>query len=114
MKISEHFHDSEFTCKCCGESVIDIRLIILLEDIRVHFGKPVSVTSGYRCEAHNRAIGGSKSSQHLKGTAADFNIIGVSPAKVQQYLADHQGGLGLGSKTFTHADVRDHKARWHY
>ncbi|MCH5235695.1 MAG: peptidase M15 [Muribaculaceae bacterium] len=44
----------------------------ILQPIRNKFGKPVKVTSGYRSDALNTAIGGSKTSQHLKGEAADI------------------------------------------
>ncbi len=49
---------------------------VLLQCIREHFGKPVHITSGYRTAAHNAAVGGSKSSQHLLGRAADFYVEG--------------------------------------
>lgn len=45
-----------------------------LEPIRQHLGLPLLITSGYRCEALNRAVGGVSTSQHLKGEAADITI----------------------------------------
>ncbi len=45
--------------------LLDDELVVLLQCIREHFGKPVYITSGYRTAAHNAAVGGSKSSQHL-------------------------------------------------
>lgn len=48
----------------------------VLEPVRAHFGKPVIVTSGYRSPRLNTAIGGSASSQHCKGEAADFTVPG--------------------------------------
>ena len=45
--------------------LIDDELVVLLQCIREHFGKPVHITSGYRTAEHNAAVGGSKSSQHL-------------------------------------------------
>jgi zinc D-Ala-D-Ala carboxypeptidase len=45
----------------------------LLQPIRNKFGKSIIVTSGYRCLALNTRIGGSKTSQHMKGQAADIN-----------------------------------------
>ena len=50
----------------------------VLQPVRDHFGKVVSVSSGYRSEALCEAIGSSKTSQHAKGQAADFEIFGVS------------------------------------
>ena len=50
----------------------------VLQPVRDHFGKVVTVSSGYRSEALCEAIGSSKTSQHAKGQAADFEIFGVS------------------------------------
>lgn len=44
----------------------------VLDPLREAYGKPVTVTSGYRCEELNRAVGGSKTSEHLGGCAADI------------------------------------------
>lgn len=44
----------------------------ILQPIRNKFGKPITITSGYRSSVLNTAIGGSKSSQHIKGEAADI------------------------------------------
>jgi hypothetical protein len=45
----------------------------IFEPIRVHLNKPVHISSGYRCKALNTAIGGSKTSQHMKGEALDID-----------------------------------------
>src|SRR5210317_1178219 len=50
----------------------------VLQPVRDHFGKVVSVSSGFRSEELCEAIGSSKNSQHAKGQAADFEIFGVS------------------------------------
>ena len=44
----------------------------ILDPLREAYGKPIKVNSGYRCEALNVAIGGSKTSQHRYGLAADI------------------------------------------
>ena len=44
----------------------------LLQPIRDAYGKPITVTSGFRCEELNRAVGGSKTSAHRYGLAADI------------------------------------------
>lgn len=46
----------------------------ILQPIRDKWGGPIVVTSGYRCEAVNRAVGGAKTSQHRLGQAADIKI----------------------------------------
>ncbi len=73
-KDTEHFKVSEFACKCgCGKNDADQRLVDMCETIRRELGVPVRVNSGCRCEKHNRAVGGVKSSKHLKGLAADLS-----------------------------------------
>ena len=47
-------------------------LISALDKIREQYGKPIFVTSGYRCPELNKAVGGVNSSQHVKGEAADL------------------------------------------
>lgn len=110
-QLSEHFHEQEFACPCCGQVHVDTALVDLLEEIRNHFGRPVIVNSGYRCDIHNKTVGGGEYSRHLKGAAADIVVSGVSPAKVRQFL--YGRSIGLGSyETFTHVDTRGYMARW--
>ena len=45
-----------------------------LDDIRDRYGKPLYITSGYRCEELNKAVGGVKTSQHVTGEACDINL----------------------------------------
>ena len=75
-QLSPNFKVREFACKGSDVVLLDDELVVLLQCIREHFGKPVHITSGYRTAAHNAAVGGSKSSQHLLGRAADFHVEG--------------------------------------
>ena len=61
----------------------------ILEPVRAHFGKPVQVNSSYRAPAVNKAVGGSKTSQHVNGQAIDFEIPGVDNKKVADWVADN-------------------------
>lgn len=47
----------------------------ILDPLRQAYGKPIIVTSGYRCKALNSAIGGASNSQHLYGQAADIRSV---------------------------------------
>lgn len=49
--------------------------IDILQPIRDKYGKPLVVTSGFRCEKLNKAVGGAKTSQHCKGEAADIHTV---------------------------------------
>lgn len=115
----KHFKRSEFACKCdkhCNGYPVepDEQLVKLLDDIREHFGVPVTINSGIRCKAHNAAVGGASASQHMKGTAADIVVNGIDPKAVAAYaetLLPNTGGIGIYN-TFVHVDVRKTKARW--
>jgi len=91
---------------------VDAVLLEALEALRRHFGKPIHITSGCRCPAHNEAVGGSQGSQHKKGRAADLYISGVSPDDVASFAEDL--GLSVGRyDSFTHIDSRSGvPARW--
>jgi uncharacterized protein YcbK (DUF882 family) len=117
--LSPNFKVKDFVCKD-GTDIILINpyLIEILEKIRAHFGKPLSINSGYRTPPYNRKIGGAGISQHMFGNAADFRIDGVTPLEICTWLNTfHTGGIGLYvTKNFTHVDVRnvigDGKATW--
>lgn len=115
-QLSQHFALSEFACSCHACEIIFVApaLVSLLEAIRRNFGRPVRITSAYRCPAHNATIPGSSNrSQHMLGTAADIQVALISPPTVQAYC-DQLAVPGLGRyQNFTHLDVRDTKlARW--
>jgi hypothetical protein len=58
------------------------RVAETLEQVRALVGKPVSVSSGYRSPAVNRAVGGAGKSAHVSGLAADINCPGVTPKQL--------------------------------
>mgnify|MGYP000809896690 CR=1 FL=1 len=66
-KLSPSFRVREFGCKGSDVVLLDEELVVLLQCIREHFGKPLHITSGYRTAAHNAAVGGSKSGGHSSG-----------------------------------------------
>jgi len=58
----------------------------VLQPVREHFGKSVTVNSGYRSPESNAAVGGSKTSDHCKGMAADIEIPGVPNAELAAWI----------------------------
>ena len=115
-QITPHFKVREFACSDGSDVVfVSTSLVDILEAIRVHFGRPVTITSGYRTVSYNASLNNSsKKSQHCNGLAADIKVAGVSPAAVADYaeqLLGSHGGVGRYS-TFTHIDVRADKSRW--
>ena len=61
----------------------------ILEPVRAKFDKPITITSGYRSEALCEAIGSKKTSQHAKGQAVDFEIMGIPNIKVAYWLINN-------------------------
>ena len=61
----------------------------ILQPVRDHYGKVVSVSSGYRSPELCVKIGSSVNSQHASGHAADFEIYGVSNADLCKYIAEN-------------------------
>lgn len=123
--LAPDFKVRELRCKDGSDTVmVDEALVLLLQCIREHFGKAVTITSGYRTAAHNAAVGGAKSSQHLLGRAADFYVEGVDVATVAAYaetLLPGRGGIGRYPKDanhptrktgWVHIDTRANKSRW--
>jgi hypothetical protein len=94
MQLTEHFTLSEFVRSETAENkhidntpsqevVESLRALCrnVLEPARMAFGEPIYITSGYRCPALNKAVGGKPTSQHLRGEAADLQVKGVRNLK---------------------------------
>ena len=115
FRLGENFTLGEFASRDGADEVLTHpALVALLGAVRAHFGKPVTVNSGYRSPTHNRRIGGARNSRHVMGLAADIVVDrgAVSPNKVATFVETLQPG-GLGRyKTFTHVDVQGKSRRW--
>ena len=128
--MTKNFKIDEFKCKgnlrgCDCEMPDDVykniqELAENLQIIRDELQEPIKINSAYRCENHNRKIGGTSKSQHVKGKAADIVVKNLSPDEVANALDNlQQGGFiksgGLGRyDTFTHLDIRGTEARWDF
>ena len=62
---------------------------MVLQPVRDHFGKSVTVNSGFRSPESNAAVGGSKTSDHCRGQACDIEIPGVANADLAQWIMDN-------------------------
>jgi zinc D-Ala-D-Ala carboxypeptidase len=60
----------------------------VLQPLRDHYGVGIKVNSGYRSPDVNAAVGGSRTSDHCKGQAADIEIAGIPNATLAQYIKD--------------------------
>lgn len=107
MKISEHFSLEEFyispTATRLGISntpnqtqINNLCALVenVLEPLRVKYGAPIFVSSGYRNPALNKAVGGAKNSQHTTACAADISGGSIAANKIiYQILKDYFGNV---------------------
>lgn len=102
MNLSHHFTLAEFTASATARAhniannptQRDIAAMVawcenIGEPLRAHFGRPVRLTSGFRSAALSRAVGSSSKSQHCRGEAADFEIVGVSNYVVAKWISEN-------------------------
>jgi len=102
MQLSKHFSLSEFekssTATRLGiknkagsgeiKNLTDLCYAVL-EPVRAKFDKPVFITSGYRSEQLCEAIGSKKTSQHTRGEAVDFEIMGISNLQLALWIQNN-------------------------
>ncbi len=102
----KHFRAEEFVCKHCKEVYIDSFLVEVVEQIRRELGRPVVITSAYRCPEYNAAIGGVKNSAHTRGYALDIKCF---TSKGRAELVSLLFDLGVDrvgiAQSFVHFDV---------
>jgi uncharacterized protein YcbK (DUF882 family) len=118
-KLSKYFSSKEFENSTDKEFYIDPVLLQKLDLVREEFGESITVTSGYRSPAHNKKVGGSPSSQHCLGKAADIRPTLFSKESIDKlYLIceNYFEAVGDGRpKGFIHVDTRTgKKRRWDY
>ncbi len=97
-QISPHFSLKELTVTSAGvDNTPDAKQIAalkrlcdnVLEPIREHFKRPVTINSGFRSAAVNKKIGGAATSQHSFGEAADIEIKGVPNQQIYDFIKNN-------------------------
>jgi len=123
MKLTKNFNKSEFDCQDGSEMPIDVldNIRITAENLQVlrdYIEEPININSAYRSVQHNKRIGGTPKSQHVKGLAVDIRVNGYTTKKLYKLINKlihngtlKKGGLGL-YKGFVHYDIRGYNARW--
>jgi hypothetical protein len=109
-KLSPNFKIQEFACKCggkhptCERIKVSPALVKVLQAMRAWYPAGLVLASGYRCPAHNKAVGGATGSQHMQGKAADMRAV-LTVAQAQTCGAK---GIGYGARSnrVNHVDVR--------
>lgn len=116
-QITPNFRYNEFDCKCgCSQTKHNTELSDKLQILRDYVGKPVIITSPYRCPAHNSKVGGASQSRHMGGNAADFIIENMDVWEIGK-ICESIGfnGIGVYDGGYVHVDVRPvpEKFFWH-
>ena len=122
IELSPHFRSGEFSCQCahsdCVLQTVSMDLIDKLERVRVEVGRPIKVTSGFRCAKHQaELVAGNRvktvpNSTHQLGHAADISCAQMTP--LMEACRKEFKAIGI-AKTFLHVDLRDDKVRrWTY
>lgn len=89
----------------------------VLDPLRAMIGRPIIITSGYRSRRVNELVGGSKTSQHLTGKAADFHVQGYTPQQMDavyqtiQMCFDFDQLIFYPSKNIIHVSWNGNKNR---
>lgn len=122
--LSPHFKTAEFTCNCifkgCDEQRLSGELLNRLERLRVAFGKPIDITSGYRCKAyqdHLRASGHETAkgvSSHELGNAVDIRPLHLKDLPDLCFVVPKEFSSIGTARTFIHVDIRPGIRRWSY
>ena len=112
----KYFSEEELRCQGTGEIHMDETFMEKLDELRDKLKQPMTISSGYRSEAHNMAIGGSKRSAHLKGCAVDVVCSGHKAFEIVK-LAMELDFTGIGvkqngvhAKRFIHLDTMPRKS----
>lgn len=123
VRLSDNFAASEFRCKCGKQhdTLISSELVEKLQSLIGTLGaSKAMITSGYRCPAHDKAVGGTGYGQHTKGLAADVIFYDRSGSPIITKLisckAQDAGFSGIANidSTYTaiHLDVRT-SGKWY-
>lgn len=116
FQISRHFNLQEYASPDTNEVKIDTRVVIICERLRRELEVPIAVPSGYRTRTHNKKIGGSKDSYHMKGMAADIKPVGNKISLRKLFIKATKikgvGGLGWYQDSHIHIDLRKNRLYW--
>jgi zinc D-Ala-D-Ala carboxypeptidase len=118
LNYGKYFTEAEFKCKHCGAVKMDQNFLDRLNKLRESYGKPMRISSGYRCPEHPAERSKVTTGMHTTGKACDVVVEGAEAVFLLQ-LALQQGFTGIGvqqkgSGRFLHLDTRDRSTIWSY
>lgn len=102
----KYFKIEDFACPCCGQNKISSDLVFKLDKAREISNIPFKISSGYRCEKHNKEVGGEPNSAHTKGLAVDIicKTSGERYAMIKALVGLGFTRIGVGN-SFIHCDI---------
>lgn len=109
-----NFTPAELASPDTGEALMDERTMDMLQALRIAWGRPMAISSGYRTAAHNARVGGRDGSMHLLGKAVDiFALAAEQPRLISLALTIGFRGFGIyPERGFVHIDSRSSLACW--
>jgi len=123
--MTEHFSDAELRCRCgCGRQEMKVGFMALLEALRKEYGKPMIVSSAFRCPEHNNRVSTTgRDGPHTTGKAIDILVSGNCAFRlIKSALFYGFTGIGISQKgphaqRFIHLDALNGTLRprvWSY
>ncbi len=106
MLETKNFSEKELSCRCCGDNRMNILFLEKLQRIRDEYGKPMKLSSAYRCPNHNNNISSSGvDGPHTTGRAVDVLVAGEDAYHLLKIVMKHNmTGVGIAGKSFIHID----------
>lgn len=96
MSEGKYFKDPELSCSCCGKNEMQQETVDRLDRLRELYGKPIRLSSAYRCPKHNATVSSTGADgPHTTGQSADILCSGAD-ALILVGLALHVGFTGIG------------------
>ena len=119
--LAPNFKADEFNCSHCGKNKMKQEFINKLQALRNLYGKPMTITSGYRCPKHPIEAKKAKPGAHASGCACDIAVVGAAANRLLK-LAFQMGFTGIGVQQkgngrFIHLDTLEGGLRpsvWSY
>lgn len=93
--MKNYFTEDELSCPCCGVNKFNDETLLKFNKLRHDIGRPLAMSSGYRCEAYNASKGYTQT--HATGQAGDLAIAGELAFDIVSLAVDY-GFTGVGIK----------------
>jgi uncharacterized protein YcbK (DUF882 family) len=119
VRETEHFSNKDLACPCCRTNGMRIHFLRELEILRIWWGRPLTLSSAFRCPAHNARVSKTgESGPHTKGLAVDVLVSGQDAFRFLKYaIASGFPGIGInqagpmGSR-YIHIDMCEDSAEF--